>query len=90
MKRLVSGEILFTPFAFSNLCTLVAASAQQPSFAVATIRPSSASVQFEHDGKTETTPGTIRMQDVSVQTCIKWAYGVQGQPDLWPILDAVR
>jgi uncharacterized protein (TIGR03435 family) len=51
--------------------------AQQPTFAVATIRPSSAEVKFEHDGKTETTPGTLRMQDVSVQTCIKWAYGVQ-------------
>jgi uncharacterized protein (TIGR03435 family) len=51
--------------------------AQQPSFAVATIRPSSSEVSFEHDGKTETTPGTLRMQDVSVQTCIKWAYGVQ-------------
>jgi len=51
--------------------------AQQPAFAVATIRPSSAEVKFEHDGKTETTPGTLRMQDVSVETCIKWAYGVQ-------------
>ncbi len=51
--------------------------AQQPTFAVATIRPSSAEVQFEHDGKTEATAGFLRMQDVSVQTCIKWAYGVQ-------------
>jgi uncharacterized protein (TIGR03435 family) len=51
--------------------------AQQAAFAVATIRPSSAEVKFEHDGKTETTPGTLRMQDVSVDTCIKWAYGVQ-------------
>jgi uncharacterized protein (TIGR03435 family) len=51
--------------------------AQQPAFDVATIRPSSTEVKFEHDGTTETTPGTLRMQDVSVQTCIKWAYGVQ-------------
>ena len=55
----------------------VAAQAQQPSFAVATIRPSSGSIQFEHDGKTETSPGTLRMRDVTVHTCIKWAYGVQ-------------
>jgi uncharacterized protein (TIGR03435 family) len=51
--------------------------AQQLIFAVATIRPSAAAVQFERDGKTETTPGTLRMRDVTVNTCIKWAYGVQ-------------
>jgi len=62
---------------FACLAIPSAMHAQQPAFAVATIRPSSGAVQFEHDGKTETTPGTLRMQDVSVQTCIKWAYGVQ-------------
>jgi uncharacterized protein (TIGR03435 family) len=67
----VAWLLLACPAAFS------AVSAQQPTFAVATIRPSSEAVQFEHDGKTETTPGTLRMRDVSVQTCIKWAYGVQ-------------
>ena len=46
-------------------------------FAVASIRPSAAEVQFEHDGKTVTTPGTVTMRDVTVATCIKWAYGVQ-------------
>jgi uncharacterized protein (TIGR03435 family) len=51
--------------------------AQQPAFAVATIRPSSAEVKFERDGKTETRPGTLQMHDVTVHTCIKWAYGVQ-------------
>jgi uncharacterized protein (TIGR03435 family) len=50
---------------------------QQPAFAVASIRPSAAEVKFEHDGSTETTPDTLHMQDVSVETCIKWAYGVQ-------------
>jgi len=59
-------------------CVISTANAQQPAFAVATIRPSAAEVKFEHDGKTEMTPGTLRMQDVSIQTCIKWAYGVQG------------
>lgn len=53
----------------------VAASGQ--TFAVASIRPSAAQVQFEHDGKTETAPGTVTMRDVTVATCIKWAYGVQ-------------
>jgi uncharacterized protein (TIGR03435 family) len=49
----------------------------QPTFAVATIRPSAEAVKFEHDGKTETLPGTLRMRDVTVNTCIKWAFGVQ-------------
>jgi uncharacterized protein (TIGR03435 family) len=52
-------------------------SAQQPAFDVATIRPSSGAVAFEHDGDTQTSPGSLRMRDVTVQTCIKWAYGVQ-------------
>jgi uncharacterized protein (TIGR03435 family) len=62
---------------FASLAIPIAVRAQRPAFAVATIRPSSGAVQFEHDGKTETSPGSLRMQDVSVQTCIKWAYGVQ-------------
>lgn len=49
----------------------------QPSFAVAVIRPSGEAVKFERDGKTETQPGHLMMKDVTVQTCIKWAYGVQ-------------
>ena len=57
--------------------SLVSAAHAQAAFAVATIRPSAAAVQFEHDGRTETSPGTLRMRDVTVNTCIKWAYGVQ-------------
>jgi uncharacterized protein (TIGR03435 family) len=57
--------------------TLGCLSASAQTFAVASIRPSAAEVKFEHDGKTETTPGTLRMQDVTAATCIKWAYGVQ-------------
>jgi len=49
----------------------------QDVFAAATIRPSAAAVKFERDGKTEVSPGMLRMQDVTVNTCIKWAYGVQ-------------
>lgn len=67
----IAWLLLACPAAFS------AVSAQQPTFAVASIHPSSGEVKFEHDGNTETTPGTVRMQDVSVETCIKWAYGVQ-------------
>jgi uncharacterized protein (TIGR03435 family) len=57
--------------------TLGCMPASAQAFAVASIRPSAAEVKFEHDGKTETTPGTLRMQDVTVSTCIKWAYSVQ-------------
>jgi uncharacterized protein (TIGR03435 family) len=56
----------------------------QATFAVATIRPSAEAVRFERDGKTETLPGTLRMRDVTVNTCIKWAYGVQDSQILEP------
>jgi uncharacterized protein (TIGR03435 family) len=68
-----------------------AARAQQPTFAVATIRPSSGAVQFEHDGETQTSPGSLRMHDVTVHTCIKWAYGVQDSQIAGPAwLDSER
>ncbi|MES2394159.1 MAG: TIGR03435 family protein [Acidobacteriota bacterium] len=47
------------------------------SFAVASIRPSSEAVKFESDGETRVLPGEVKMRDVTIQTCIKWAYGVQ-------------
>ncbi len=56
---------------------LAGAAAQKPAFEVATIRPSRESVKFEHDGKTEFSGDTLRMQDVTVNTCIKLAYHVQ-------------
>jgi uncharacterized protein (TIGR03435 family) len=56
---------------------LVALPALAQSFGVASIRPSGGQVQFEHDGSTQVTPGHLRMRDVTVATCIKWAYGVQ-------------
>ena len=56
---------------------LNAAFASAQSFAVASIRPSAEDVKFEHDGKTEITPGTLTMRDVTAATCIKFAYGVQ-------------
>jgi uncharacterized protein (TIGR03435 family) len=56
---------------------IAAARAQQPFFAVATIHPSAAGVNFEHDGMTEIHGDALTMQDVTVDSCIKWAYGVQ-------------
>jgi uncharacterized protein (TIGR03435 family) len=49
----------------------------QTTFAVASIRPSSESVKFENDGETKLLPNTLTMRDVTIETCIKWAYGVQ-------------
>src|ERR1700742_4750599 len=58
--------------------------AAQATFAVATIRPSAAQVKFESDGETKVLPGTLQMRDVTIQTCIKWAYGVQRAQVLGP------
>lgn len=60
------------------------ARAASPEFAVASIRPSAEAVKFEHDGKTEFSPNGLRMRDVTVATCIKWAYGVQDSQILGP------
>jgi uncharacterized protein (TIGR03435 family) len=56
----------------------------QASFAVASIRPSAAEVKFESDGETKLLPGSVKMRDVTIQTCIKWAYGVQRAQVLGP------
>ncbi len=46
-------------------------------FAVASIRPSAEAVKFESDGETKLTPSTVTMRDVTIETCIKFAYNVQ-------------
>jgi uncharacterized protein (TIGR03435 family) len=56
---------------------LNAAFVSAQTFAAASIRPSAGQVQFEHDGKTVTTPGNVAMRDVTAATCIKFAYVVQ-------------
>lgn len=66
------------------LCNGSQTAAQQPSFAVAVIRPSAASVPFVHDGKTDVTPDALLMRDVTVATCIKWAYHVQDSQIVGP------
>ena len=48
----------------------------QSTFDVATIRPSGGEVKFERNGKTEAAYGTLRMRDVTVSTCIQWAYDI--------------
>jgi len=62
------------------------AAAQSPAFAVATIRPSAEQVKFESDGATGILPATLHMRDVTIDTCIKWAYNVQESQVLGPDL----
>jgi uncharacterized protein (TIGR03435 family) len=49
----------------------------QTNFDVATVKPSSGVVEFERDGETTVSHGTLRMHDVTLITSIKWAYQVQ-------------
>jgi uncharacterized protein (TIGR03435 family) len=77
--KIISVAVLLA--ASISLTTMARA---QESFAVATIRPSAGQVKFERDGRTTVTPGTLRMQDVTVATCIKWAYGVQDSQIVGP------
>jgi uncharacterized protein (TIGR03435 family) len=60
----------------------------QAAFDVAVIRPSSGEVKFEHDGTTVMSYGTLRMHDVTVSTCIQWAYGITRPQLVGP--DAIR
>jgi len=74
MNRISSGAFaLSLCFGFISAIPLAA----QNSFDVATIRPSSGEVKFERNGETEAAYGTLRMHDVTVATCIHWAYGLQ-------------
>lgn len=47
------------------------------SFMAASIRPSAAGVQFEHDGAIQATPGSVVMRDVLLTSCMEWAWGIQ-------------
>jgi uncharacterized protein (TIGR03435 family) len=58
----------------------------QVAFAVASIRPSAEAVKFERDGETKMLPGTVWMRDVTIETCIKWAYSVQKAQVSGPVL----
>ena len=75
MIRLTAILLLaFSTFLAANTAT---GQPTPPAFAVASVRPSAERVQFESDGRTTVLPGTLHMQDVTIETCIKWAYGVQ-------------
>ncbi|MGD0648162.1 MAG: TIGR03435 family protein [Acidobacteriaceae bacterium] len=47
----------------------------QASFDAAVMRPSSGEVKFERNGTTEAAFGTLKMHDVTISSCIQWAYG---------------
>jgi uncharacterized protein (TIGR03435 family) len=68
-----------TKFVLALLVTALGVNAEDalPSFTAASIRPSDTPVPFERDGRIEISPGYLRMRDVRVFTCIKWAYGIQ-------------
>ena len=58
----------------------------QATFDVASIHPTSEHVQFESNGTTEVAYGTLKMHDVTVATCIYWAYGTPATADPRPRL----
>jgi uncharacterized protein (TIGR03435 family) len=63
---------------FCGLILLITVPATaQTAFDVATIRPTDEHVKFESNGTTEASHGTLRMHDVTIATCIHWAYGIQ-------------
>jgi uncharacterized protein (TIGR03435 family) len=55
---------------------LVASSHAQETFDVATIRPASERVKFEHNGSTASSYGTLTMRDVNLVACIHYAYRI--------------
>ncbi|MGA7158677.1 MAG: TIGR03435 family protein [Acidobacteriaceae bacterium] len=66
--------VLCSPILFGSVCFAQPALAQA-SFDVAVIHLSSGPVKFERNGQTEAAYGTLRMHDVTVSSCIQWAYG---------------
>jgi len=70
MRRAVCSALML----FSVVAVAKSALAQA-AFDVAVIRPSSGEVKFERNGKTEAAFGTLKMHDVTVSSCIQWAYG---------------
>jgi uncharacterized protein (TIGR03435 family) len=68
--------LAFSLFFLASAALASQASAQTPAFDVASIRPSSAAVEFERNGQTDFSYGTLKMRDVTVSTCIQLAYGL--------------
>jgi uncharacterized protein (TIGR03435 family) len=62
----------------------MAQGAAAQAFDVASIRPSSGAVAFEHNGRTTFDHGSLRMQDVTIETCIDLAYHTTAAQVLGP------
>lgn len=87
----MSGRVVMAVALWCGMCGGRAVAAVQPEFAVASIRQSAERVPFESDGETRLLPGSVRMRDVTIETCVKWAYGVQrGQVSGPALLTAER
>ena len=87
-RKIVVGSIARRALMAALLGLGAQAASAQAAFDVAVIRPSSGEVKFEHDGKTVMSYGTLRMHDVTVSTCIQWAYGITRPQLVGP--DAIR
>jgi uncharacterized protein (TIGR03435 family) len=81
MKR---SSLLSLTLSIAGALFTQAAVSQRAAFDVATVRPSAADVKFEHDGATDFLPDGLRMHDVTVDACIRLAYGVQNSQILGP------
>jgi uncharacterized protein (TIGR03435 family) len=71
LRRLLCALALATIAA----CSVTKTALAQVAFDVAVIRPSAEAVKFERNGQIETAHGTLKMRDVTVSSCIHWAYG---------------
>lgn len=74
-RRIVTRAFLYAMITIFSTAPVAKSAFAQTSFDVAVIHPSSAEVKFERNGKTEFAHSTLRMHDVTVSTCIQWAYG---------------
>jgi uncharacterized protein (TIGR03435 family) len=74
-RRVVIRPFLYAMMMIFSTASVAKPAAAQKSFDVAAIHPSSGEVKFERNGKIEVAYGTLRMHDVTVSTCIQWAYG---------------
>jgi uncharacterized protein (TIGR03435 family) len=70
-KVLAVTRVIF----FLTIAWVAKSALAQAAFDVAVIHASSSEVKFERNGKTEVAFGSLRMHDVTLSTCIQWAYG---------------
>ena len=82
-RGLYIGSVLQMIVLFACAISAHAAS-PLPAFEVASIRRTETRVNFERDGRTEASHGMLRMRDVTLSTCIHWAYGLQQSQIIGP------